>query len=275
MVTDSKPSRRTSPIIKEIKIIFEDDWIVVIDKPANLLVLPDRYDQSIANLYHLLRDRYEDIFVVHRIDRETSGLVVFTKKEESHRGLSQQFESRTVQKTYRAICVGKSSDEIGTIDFPLGPSRNSKGKMRIDQLHGKEARTNFKVLEQFDGYSCVEARPETGRTHQIRVHLSAMNLPILGDSLYGGGNRFCLSQIKPNYKLAGEEKPLLDRLALHANKLVFLHPFSKQSISLETDLPKDMKIVLKYLKQLRGKLDRRPIRHNQDGRSLPVDEEFN
>jgi 23S rRNA pseudouridine1911/1915/1917 synthase len=273
MATDSKPNRKKPQIIREIETIFEDEWIVVINKPANLLVLPDRYDQSIANLYHLLRNRYKDIFVVHRIDRETSGLIVFAKKEESHRGLSQQFQSRSVQKIYRAICTGEFSGETGTIDFQLAPSRNSKGKMKIDQQHGKEARTNFKVLERFDDYSYIEAKPETGRTHQIRVHLSAINLPILGDSLYGREDRFYLSQIKPRYKLVGEEKPLLDRTALHASKILFLHPFSGQSVSLETDLPKDMKIVLKYLKQLRGKQDRRQVQINSDGGILVGDGE--
>jgi len=273
MVADSKPARKTPQMIREIKTIFEDDWIVVIDKPAKLLVLPDRYDQSIANLYHLLKDRYGDIFVVHRIDKETSGLIVFAKKEESHRGLSRQFESQTVQKTYRAICMGESSDETGTIDYSLGPSRNSKEKMRIDERRGKEARTNFKVLEQFEGFSYVEAKPQTGRTHQIRVHLSAINLPIMGDSLYGGGDQFYLSQIKPKYKLAGEEKPLLDRTALHASRIIFLHPFSGQAIGLETDLPKDMRIVLKYLKQLRGKQHREPIQHSQNGGILQRDGE--
>lgn len=275
MVTDSRPGRRAPQILREIETVFEDDWIVVINKPANLLVLPDRFDQSIANLYHLLRNRYGDIFVAHRIDRETSGLIVFAKKEESHRGLTQQFESRTVQKTYQAICRGESSDGTWTIGFQLGPSRNSKGKMRIDQQHGKEARTDFKVLEQFDGYSHVEASPKTGRTHQIRVHLSAISLPILGDPLYGGGDRFYLSQIKPKYKLVGEENPLLNRTALHASKIVFLHPFSGQLINLETDLPKDMNIVLKYLRQLRGKQDRRPVQNNYDGGILCEDGESN
>lgn len=271
--TDTKSSRKTPQMMKEIKTIFEDDCIVVIDKPAKLLVLPDRYDQSVVNLYHFLRDRYGSIFVVHRIDRETSGLIVFAKTEESHRGLSQQFESRTVQKTYRAICMGEYSGETGTIDLSLGPSRNSKGKMRIDERHGKEAITNFKVLEQFEGYTYVEAKPETGRTHQIRVHLSAINLPIMGDSLYGGGDHFYLSKIKPKYKLAGEEKPLLDRTALHASKIVFLHPVSGTTIGLETDLPKDMRIVLKYLKQLRGKQNREPIQRSQNGGILQRDGE--
>jgi len=235
------------------EVVFEDEDILVLNKPSGLLVLPDRYDLSVSNLFDLLNDRYGRIFVVHRIDKETSGLIVFAKSEESHRSLNHQFERRTTEKVYAAICVGESEKEGGEIDSPISGSPGRKGKMKTVPGEGKEASTLYKVIEHFAGYTVVEAQPKTGRTHQIRVHLSSINLPILGDSLYGGGNGFYLSAIKPGYRMKEEEKPLLSRVALHARRLSFSHPKSGERVSFESELPKDMKIVLSYLRRFRGK----------------------
>jgi 23S rRNA pseudouridine955/2504/2580 synthase/23S rRNA pseudouridine1911/1915/1917 synthase len=233
------------------QIMFEDSEIVVLNKAAGLLVLPDRYDPAIPNLYGLLKNKYGQIYVVHRIDKETSGLIIFAKNETSHRILNEQFENRETEKTYRAICVGEPLQDEGRIDLALAEDGGKKGRMRIDQADGKNAVTNYRVMERFEGFSSIEAKPETGRTHQIRVHLKAINLPILGDSVYGGGQGFFLSQIKPGYRLNGEEKPLLSRTALHAARLSVLHPGTHQPVTFETDLPKDMKIVLNYLRKFR------------------------
>jgi len=247
MSIDASPSK---PVILP-QIMFEDTEIVVLNKPAGLLVLPDRYDPSIPNLYGLLKNKYGQIYVVHRIDKETSGLIIFAKNESSHRILNEQFENRETEKTYRAICVGESLHDDGKVDLALAEDSGKKGRMRIDQADGKNAVTNYKVMERFVGFSFIEAKPETGRTHQIRVHLKAINLPILSDSVYGGGQGFFLSQIKPGYRLKGEEKPLLNRTALHASRLSVLHPGTHQPVTFETELPKDMKIVLNYLRKFR------------------------
>jgi 23S rRNA pseudouridine1911/1915/1917 synthase len=247
MNIDASPSKPT--ILPQI--IFEDAEIIVLNKPAGLLVLPDRFDPSIPNLYGLLKSKYGQIYIVHRIDKETSGLIIFAKNETSHRALNEQFENRATEKTYRAICVGDSLHDEGRIDLALGEDRGKKGRMRIDQADGKNAVTNYKVLERFVGFNFIKARPETGRTHQIRVHLKAMNLPILCDSVYGGGQGFFLSQIKPGYRVKGEEKPLLNRTALHAARLSVLHPGTNQPVTFESELPKDMKIVLNYLRKFR------------------------
>jgi 23S rRNA-/tRNA-specific pseudouridylate synthase len=124
--------------------------------------------------------------------------------------------------------------------------------MKVDKKKGKEAVTEFSVLEQFQGYAFVEARPKTGRLHQIRVHLQAIGLPILGDNIYGRGEGFFLSQVKSGYKSAGDEKPLLSRTALHAASLTFHHPTTSESVTAQAKLPKDMNSVLKYLRKFRA-----------------------
>jgi 23S rRNA pseudouridine1911/1915/1917 synthase len=236
-----------------IKVVFEDNEILVLDKPAGLLVLPDRYDPTIPNLQSALNAKYGHVYVVHRIDKETSGIIVFAKTEDSHRSLNRQFEGRTTEKKYLAICIGEAQEDEDRIDLALSEDPTKKGRMKIDPAGGKSAGTTFKVLERFSGFSFIEVIPETGRTHQIRVHLKAAGLPILSDSLYGGGEGFLLSQIKKGYRVKGEEKPLLQRTALHACTLTFVHPSTRQPMTFEADLPKDMRIVLNYLRRFRGR----------------------
>jgi RluA family pseudouridine synthase len=232
-------------------VVAEDEAVLLISKPAGLLVLPDRFDKSLPNLYTLLQSELGEIFVVHRIDKQTSGLILFAKTAAAHSSLNAQFEKHTVEKIYQAIVQGIATEKSGIIDLPL--LENEKGgTMRVDQKRGKESVTEYRVLEQFNGYAAVEARPKTGRLHQIRVHLAEIGLPILCDKTYGDGTGFYLSQIKPGYKLAGEEKPLLERTALHAASLSFEHPSTHERIAATMELPKDMSSVLKYLKKFRS-----------------------
>ena len=230
-------------------ILLEDDAVLVINKPAGLLVLPDRYDHGLFNLYDLLKETFGTIFVVHRIDRETSGIVLFAKTAEAHAQLNTAFEQRQVEKKYRAIVNGNSHTDGACIDLPIGENEHGVRKMKIDTKKGKEARTDYAVIERFNGYTLIEAQPHTGRTHQIRVHLSAIGLPILADPLYGDGQGFFLSSIKRNYQRKGEEKPLLGRTALHALSLVFIHPVTSRNILVEAPIPRDMEAVLKALRK--------------------------
>lgn len=247
-----KSSPHSAVALSSIETVLEDDDIIVLNKPSGLLVLPDRYDAEIPNLQTLLREKYGRIFILHRIDKATSGLIVFAKTEESHKFLSLQFESHETKKVYLAICVGESTEGHGTIELPISEDLRVKGRMRIDSRDGKESVTTYKVIERFAGYTYVEARPVTGRTHQIRIHLSSIGLPILGDRKYGGGEGLYLSTIKPSYRSNGEERPLLSRAALHAAEISIIHPISRQQQTFEAPLPKDMRIVLNYLRKFRA-----------------------
>ncbi len=232
-------------------IIFEDEDIIVIDKPTQLLVLADRYNQSLPNLNHMLKEELGEIFVVHRIDKETSGVMVFAKNAVAHAALNSQFEGREVKKTYRAIVAGTPTGNDGIIEAPISESQRHPGVMKVDYKHGKPSTTNYNVGEKFEGYALVEIKPETGRTHQIRVHLASIGLPILCDRIYGDGKPFFLSQVKRRYFSEGEEKPLLSRTALHVESISFMHPLKMERVSFTAEMPKDMRSVLNYLRKFR------------------------
>ncbi len=231
-----------------ISIIFEDDDILVLDKPAPFLVLPDRFDAELPNMFTILNEVYGKIFVVHQLDKETSGVIIFAKTAEAHAILSEQFAQHTVKKLYSAIVVGNYKKPTGTINLPISEGRHRK--MRVDFSNGKESVTHYSIAEELQGYALVEIRPEIGRTHQIRVHMNAINTPILSDELYGKGRNFFLSNIKLNYKFAGEEEhPLLSRTALHASSITCIHPTTKEEQTYVSSLPKDMNLVMKYLRK--------------------------
>jgi len=194
------------------KIIFEDEQILVVDKPAGLVV-----NRSQTNKGETLQDQLSDYFklghdlgigdragIVHRLDRETSGVIVLAKTKDAHASLNAQFEARSTSKVYHAVCKGEAEADEGIIDMPLSEHSHVRGKMRPDMKNGKDSITSYRVLERFDGFVSVEARPKTGRTHQIRVHLAQSGMPIVGDGMYGDGVPFKLSAIKRGYK-EGEE----------------------------------------------------------------------
>jgi 23S rRNA pseudouridine1911/1915/1917 synthase len=238
-------------------ILYEDEALVCIDKPGGFLALPDRYDALLPNLYFLIKEVYGSIFVVHRIDKDTSGLILFAKTEQAHASLSSAFEKHEVDKEYRAIVEGSPKKDSGIIDVPI--VEKSAGIMGVTGSGGKKSSTEYAVLERFRGFALVALRPRTGRTHQIRVHLSAIQLPILGDSLYGHAGGFYLSSVKSNYRLKRqEEHPLLNRTALHASSLLFLHPSTKERVHLESPLPKDMEAVLQSLRKYRSAMLPKP-----------------
>jgi RluA family pseudouridine synthase len=231
-------------------IAFEDDACIAIVKSSGLLVIPDRYNHAAPCISDFLKEEFGEIFVVHRLDRETSGIVLFAKTAEAHRTLNDEFESRVVTKRYLTIVRGEPADDAGTIDAPIGEHRHMAGRMVVDNRAGKESVTEYTVLERFIGYALIEARPKTGRTHQIRVHLCAIGLPVACDPLYSDGEPFLLSTIKRGYRVKGkEELPLLARTALHAAGLEIVHPITQTRLSLSSDVPRDMQAVLKSLRK--------------------------
>jgi len=235
----------------KIEIIYEDEAIVYVSKPSRFLSIPDRYAPNIPNLFHHLEKKYGKIFVVHRLDKETSGGLVFAKTEEAHKHLNLQFEKRTVQKVYTAIVDGHLHESEGSINKGIAPSPSQQKRMIISRK-GKASLTHYKVVEQFKHFAQLAVEIKTGRTHQIRVHMESIGYPLMVDGIYGKRNEFFLSEIKHRKYRIGkdqEERPLLSRTALHASSLAFDHPISQERLQLECALPKDLSAVIKQLQK--------------------------
>ena len=235
-----------------LTIIYENDSLVAINKPAGMLTIPDRHDESITSLYKKLQASYEKIFIVHRLDKDTSGLILFAKDDITHKYLSQLFEQRGVEKYYLAIVQGQLQNKSGTVDEPIMDHPVLKGIMMVNKK-GKPSVTGYEVVEEYGIYSLVKFRLHTGRTHQIRVHMKHLGHPIVCDELYGNGKPVLLSSFKKKYKLSQHdetERPLLNRLALHSSELIFSMPDGLKH-DLVAELPKDMKAVMQQLKKNR------------------------
>ena len=233
-------------------IIEEDNDLVAINKPAGLLSIPDREGKDVS-LKSLLKEKYGEIFTVHRLDRETSGIIVFAKNETAHKSLSQQFENRETKKIYYGLVMGSPSEAAGIINEPISEHPAKKGYMTVYKK-GKESITEYALLENYRIYSWMQFRILTGRTHQIRVHMKHLGHPIVCDDMYGDGKPVFISAIKKkNYKLSrqeDEERPILARLALHAARLEF--SLNKKSYNLEAETPKDIRALLNQLRKHQG-----------------------
>lgn len=236
--------------MKLTELIIQEtaNW-VAINKPSGLLSIPDREGKEIS-LKQMLIEQYGNIFTVHRIDRDTSGLIIFARNEAAHKHLSQQFESRQTEKYYQGLVIGSVVPANGSIDAPIAEHPVQKGLMIIHR-QGKDALTDYEVLRDFRLYSWMQFRIHTGRTHQIRVHMKQLGHPLVADELYGDGKPFLLSSIKPKFKLSKyelEERPILSRLALHAFSLRFTD-VDGSMVSIEAPLPKDMRATLQQLEK--------------------------
>jgi RluA family pseudouridine synthase len=233
-------------------IVYEDESVVVFDKPAGLLTVPDRWDSGLENLMQLVHAaRGEQTANAHRLDRDTSGLVLCAKSREALRSLTEQFERGAVEKSYFALTSPPPREDAGTIDAALLPDDRRPGRMRV-HVDGKPATTDFRVVEKLGPrLALVELKPRTGRTHQLRVHLAHVKAPIVCDPLYGDARPLLLSRLKRRYRPgAREERPILDRLALHAAALEFDHPASGARTKVAASLPDDLERALRQLRRL-------------------------
>lgn len=236
--------------MKRLEILFEDDDLVIVNKPEGVLSIPGR-NTAAKDMYTALKKRYENVFVVHRIDKNTSGIMVFALNEDAHRALNIQFQDRKVKKIYHAILNGVPQVESGVIDRAIAPDNSVAGKMRIHPS-GKKAVSKYKVLQSFKRYSLVEFEIETGRTHQVRVHAQSLGHPLLVDEMYGGKKEFFLSEVKGKGFNKGkyeEERPILKRTPLHAFQLEIIHPVSGDVLSYSQVYPKDMRALLNQFKK--------------------------
>ena len=235
---------------QSIQIVFENDEFVAINKPAGMLSIPDRA-QSEKSLKEFLIEKYGQIFTVHRLDKDTSGLIVFAKTEASHKFFSMLFEERKIEKYYMGVVLGMPSTTSGLIDAPISEHPVIKGMMTIHR-NGKASSTGYEVLEAHKQYSLVSFQLHTGRTHQIRVHCKNWGHPLACDDMYGDGKPVLLSSFKKKFKLSKhdeEERPMISRLALHSYKLIFddEHGMHHELIA---EMPKEFRALMQQLSKI-------------------------
>jgi 23S rRNA pseudouridine1911/1915/1917 synthase len=236
--------------LRTISTLYEDDDLIILDKPAGLLTIPDRFDSTKGNLYVMLGVRYHEIFIVHRLDRDTSGVIVFAKTRDAHRKLCATFEERTADKRYLGLVNGIPHERNGIIDLAIAEHHSGRGKMAVSHK-GKPAVTEYSVIEEFIDFSLVEAKLITGRTHQIRVHMAAIGHPLAVDPLYGTRDKLLLSEIKRSFRKHRdeEEHPLISRTSLHSWKLDIPHPSRDIVLHAEAEIPKDIRAALNQLRK--------------------------
>ena len=233
------------------EIIFEDDHLIAVNKAPGDLAIPDRHQPGLFNLQSWLNDRYGRVWTVHRLDRDTSGIICFAKTAGAHRHLSLQFENRNVEKTYLALVDGTPFPREGEIDQPITAHPSHAGKMMVSR-NGKPALTRYRTTEIFRLFSLLETNIYTGRTHQIRVHLAYLGHPLAIDPLYGKREAFFLSEVKgKKYRMGKDqpERPLMTRTTLHAWRLGLRHPATEAPTELSAPLHKDFSAVLRHLRK--------------------------
>jgi 23S rRNA pseudouridine1911/1915/1917 synthase len=260
VVSGTLPEPQPLPLKPEslpLTIFYEDPSIIVVDKPAGMVVHPAPGNPS-GTLVNALLYHCKDLAgingvlrpgIVHRLDKDTSGVMVVAKDDEAHHQLTKQFKNRTVEKVYWAIAYGKFNKEEGLIDSAIGRHPSERKRMSTRTKRGRTAITRWKRIESLDGFTLLEISPQTGRTHQIRVHLSSIGHPLLGDPLYGRKGRPGSIQDP----LLKESVKRMNRQALHARRLAFKHPRTGERVEFESPLPQDMREALEWLRAQIGR----------------------
>ncbi len=259
------PQSKPAPEDLPIQVVYDDEHLTVVNKPAGMVTHPARgnWRGTLVNALQFHFDRLSTLAgenrpgIIHRLDRDTTGLLVVAKDERIHHKLALQFERRSVQKEYLALVYGVPQRDSDYIEEPIGFHPVSREKMAIRRAPdgGKSAVTFYQVEERFRGYALIRCKPKTGRTHQIRIHLTHIGHPIVADKLYSGRDRLCLEALRSSERgdvrlFEANETILIDRQALHAHRLTFEHPATGQQLSLTAELPEDLARTLDALRAL-------------------------
>lgn len=245
----------------EIAVLFEDEQLLALDKPAGLLTSPDRLAPERPSLMTLLHEgiaagkpwasqrNLSYLANAHRLDFEISGVLLLAKNKPALVALADQFGSEKRVRKYLALTQGVPPDEQFVLDQKIAPHPLKPGQMRIDSRHGKKSKTEFSVLEKFSRWSLLRCIPLAERPHQIRLHLSHVGCPVVGDEAHGG-KKLWLSRLKRDFRLkpGHEERPLISQASLHLEELDLLHPITQKSLSIKSEWPKDLRVALKYLR---------------------------
>lgn len=228
-------------------IIYEDDSVIAINKPANISSLHERFDSEQDSIIHLVKSVNENYSLCHRIDRETSGVLLISKDSESYRHIAMQFEKRQIEKVYHAIVSASVDLHKLEIDLPL--YTDSKRRTQVSKQKGKESLTEISTFKQYKHFTILACKPHTGRLHQIRVHAASQNLPLVCDELYGGKIPY-LNEIKKKVNLGKneEKKAIMKRVALHAYSIKF-NSLAKGDVLIEAPYPDDFSVMVKLLEK--------------------------
>lgn len=257
---DETPEAEDLPL----RILFEDEHLIVIDKPQGMVIHPGRGAQT-GTLVNALLFHYPGIAkvgiafrpgIVHRLDRETSGVLVVARTNLARYHLVEQFKNRQVEKEYHALVVGEMPYDSDYVDLPISKDPKNHEKMRVDRSGGKPASSFYEVIERFNGFTYAKVIPHTGRTHQIRVHMWHLGFPMVADALYGKGKGMQYWSLIEREKAAGRPHPLISRHALHAKQLTFGHPVTNEKMQFTSDLPRDMEQLLDWFRRERKKKER-------------------
>ncbi len=260
VIVPPPPVRDLLPEYMPLDILYEDEVMIAINKPSGIVVHPARghWGGTLINaiLYHC--HRLSDIApgrpgIVHRLDRETTGVILFMKEDWSHRHVARQFEYRRTQKEYLAVVEGEVPYDSDLISRPLGRHPTQREKMSVRIEGGREAQTSYEVIERFRGYTFLRAMPRTGRTHQIRVHLAAIGHPCAADNLYSKNGPIYLSELQGQTSHPNDEEPVIARQALHAHRLNIEYPGKKERIEFVAPLADDIERLLATLRKYRAR----------------------
>lgn len=233
----------------KIEVLYRDEALLVVNKPAGLASLPDGYNPSLPHIKSVLEQEAGALWMVHRLDKETSGVLILARSAQAHRSLNTQFEHHEIRKVYHAMVQGNPAWQEQTVRLPLRPNGDRHHRTVVDPEKGKPAVTHFRVLERYEAYCLVEAIPETGRTHQIRAHLNALGLSIVGDRLYGRSIVPQDGHVEQHARPGNDSPiPLRGRMGLHALSLEITHPLSGAKMIFSASYPAEMKEALEKLR---------------------------